>query len=111
MGQGLRGWEETTWIATRSGRTALALALTRMMTAGEITRSRAEEIARMVLRDNAIRLYNLAPVSAAVDVVRDIPYASWQQTVEARSRQVWSHAKPPRSPGGRIMVSAFGGPL
>jgi hypothetical protein len=50
-----------TWIATRSGRSALALALTRMMTAGEITRPHAEEIARMVLRDNAIRLYNLMP--------------------------------------------------
>lgn len=55
----LRGWEEMTWIATRSGRTALALALTRMMAAGEITRARAEEIGRMVLRDNAVRLYHL----------------------------------------------------
>ena len=57
----LRGWEEMTWIATRSGRIALALALTRMMTAGEITRVRAEEVARMVLRENAIKLYQLAP--------------------------------------------------
>src|SRR5207253_44000 len=55
----LRGWEEMTWIATRSGRAALALALTRMMAAGEITRARAEEVARMVLRENAVRLYKL----------------------------------------------------
>jgi predicted TIM-barrel fold metal-dependent hydrolase len=55
----LRGWEEMTWIATRSGRIALALALTRMMAAGEITRVRAEEVARMVLRENAVRLYQL----------------------------------------------------
>jgi hypothetical protein len=61
MGAGLRGWEEMTWIATRSGRTALALALTRMMAAGEMSRARAEEIAGMVLRGNALRLYKLTP--------------------------------------------------
>ena len=55
----LRGWEEMTWIATRSGRIALALALTRMTAAGEIPRDRAEVIGRMVLRDNATRLYGL----------------------------------------------------
>jgi hypothetical protein len=37
----------------------LALALTGMMRDGEITRARAREIARMVLRDNARRLYGL----------------------------------------------------
>ena len=41
MGSGLRGWEETMWIATRSGRKALAVTLTRMMVAGEVTRARA----------------------------------------------------------------------
>ena len=55
----LRGWEEMTWIAARSGREALALALTQMIAAGELTRARAEEVARMVLRDNALRLYQL----------------------------------------------------
>jgi hypothetical protein len=47
------------WLAARSGREALALALTRMMAAGDLTRPRAEEVARQVLRDNAIRLYGL----------------------------------------------------
>jgi uncharacterized protein len=56
----LRGWEEMTWLATKTGREALALALTQMIAAGDITRARAEEIARMVMRDNAIRLYTLA---------------------------------------------------
>ena len=51
------GWEEIGWIATRSARTALAIALTEMMSDREISRPRAMEIARMVLRDNAIRLY------------------------------------------------------
>jgi hypothetical protein len=50
-----------TWLATRTGREALALALTQMVTAGDITRPRAEEVARIVLRDNAIRLYQLTP--------------------------------------------------
>ena len=53
------GWEESGWIAARTGRQALALALTGMMHDGEITRARALELARMVLRDNARRLYGL----------------------------------------------------
>jgi uncharacterized protein len=61
FGMGLRGWEEMTWLATKSGREALALALTQMIAAGDITRPRAEDVARMVLRDNAIALYKLVP--------------------------------------------------
>ncbi|PWU06408.1 MAG: amidohydrolase [Terriglobia bacterium] len=53
------GWEESGWIAARNGRQALALALTGMMRAGEISRERALELARMVLRENARRLYGL----------------------------------------------------
>jgi hypothetical protein len=53
------GWEESGWIAARSGREALARALTGMLRDGEITRARALELARMVLRDNARRLYGL----------------------------------------------------
>jgi len=55
----LRGWEEMAWLATRTGRDALALALTKMIAAGEITRPRAEQVARLVMRDNAIKLYGL----------------------------------------------------
>ena len=53
------GWEESGWIAARSGRQALALALTGMLADGEITRARALELARMVLRDNARKLYGI----------------------------------------------------
>jgi hypothetical protein len=45
-----------TWLAARSGRQAQALALTEMMAAGAIAGARAEEVARMVLRDNAVPL-------------------------------------------------------
>ena len=55
----LANWEEKLWLATRTSRQALAIALTRMMRAGEITRPRAEELARMVLRGNAMKLYGL----------------------------------------------------
>lgn len=51
------GWEESGWVAARAGRQALAIALTGMMRDGEITRARAAELARMVLRDNARALY------------------------------------------------------
>ncbi|MGH9775934.1 MAG: amidohydrolase family protein [Candidatus Acidiferrales bacterium] len=51
------GWEEIGWQTTNSAREALAIALTGMMRDREITRARAEEIAVMVLRGNALRLY------------------------------------------------------
>jgi hypothetical protein len=52
-------WEEAGWVAATTGRQALGLALTGMMEDDEITRERALEIARMVLRDNARKLYKL----------------------------------------------------
>ncbi len=51
------GWEESAWLSARRSREALAIALTRMMRDGEISRERASELARMVLRDNARKLY------------------------------------------------------
>jgi hypothetical protein len=53
------GWEESLWIAARTGRQALGIALTGMLRDGEITRRRASELARMVLRENAKSLYGL----------------------------------------------------
>jgi predicted TIM-barrel fold metal-dependent hydrolase/uncharacterized membrane protein len=53
------GWELTAWVAGRNGRAALALALTDMIGAGEVSRARAKEIATMVLRTNAGKLYKL----------------------------------------------------
>jgi predicted TIM-barrel fold metal-dependent hydrolase len=53
------GWELAAWIGTNTARQALATALTGMMRDGEISRRRAEEIATMVLRGNASRLYGL----------------------------------------------------
>jgi predicted TIM-barrel fold metal-dependent hydrolase len=51
------GWEESGYIAASTGRQALGLALSGMLRDNEITRARALELARMVLRDNAARLY------------------------------------------------------
>jgi uncharacterized protein len=53
------GWEETGYVATEASRRALGIALTGMMRDGEITRERAVELANMVLRDNARKLYSL----------------------------------------------------
>jgi predicted TIM-barrel fold metal-dependent hydrolase len=53
------GWEEVGWLSARTGRDALALALTGMLRDGEITRGRASELAHMVLRENAARLYGM----------------------------------------------------
>jgi len=53
------GWAESTWIASRNGRQALILALSGMLQDGEITRPRASEIARLVLRGNAEQLYRM----------------------------------------------------
>ncbi len=53
------GWEEVAWLSNTTARRALAMALTGMMRDGDVTRARALEIARMVLHDNAARLYGL----------------------------------------------------
>jgi uncharacterized protein len=52
-------WDSIGWQTTYSGREALAIALTGMIQDGEITRQRALELARMVLHDNAAKLYGL----------------------------------------------------
>ena len=54
-----QGWPEVAWLGTTSARRALAIALTGMMRDGEIDRARAEVLARMVMRDNAIVAYRL----------------------------------------------------
>ena len=53
------GWEIMAWAGGQNARAALALALTEMMAAGEITRDRAQTIATMVMRTNAAKLYKL----------------------------------------------------
>jgi hypothetical protein len=51
-------WPEATWIASRNARQALGISLTGMLRDHEISRDRANEIARMVLRGNAEALYH-----------------------------------------------------
>ncbi len=58
FGPGL-GWEMSAWIASTTGRQALTIALSEMIRSNEISRSRAKEIATMVMRTNAGNLYNL----------------------------------------------------
>jgi predicted TIM-barrel fold metal-dependent hydrolase len=53
------GWEESGWIASQRARQALAIALGGMLRDGEISRSRALELANLVLRGNARKLYGL----------------------------------------------------
>ena len=52
-------WAQSAWLGTTSARRALAMALTGMMRDGEIGRARAEALARMVMRDNAMVAYHL----------------------------------------------------
>jgi predicted TIM-barrel fold metal-dependent hydrolase len=59
-GSGVYDWEEIGWQTSETGRQALGIALTEMIHDGEITLPRSNEIARMVLRENAMKLYNLA---------------------------------------------------
>jgi predicted TIM-barrel fold metal-dependent hydrolase len=55
-----QGWEQVAWVGSMTARHALAIALTGMMRDGEITRDRAQSLARMVLRENAASVYGLA---------------------------------------------------
>ena len=52
-----QGWEEGAYLGASTARRALAMALTGMMRDREIDRPRAEALARMVLRENALKLY------------------------------------------------------
>ena len=53
------GWEESAWLTSNTAREALAIALTEMIEDKEISRERASELARMVLRENAAGLYKI----------------------------------------------------
>jgi predicted TIM-barrel fold metal-dependent hydrolase len=53
------GWSDTTLIASDAGREALGRALTDMVREGTASRDRARELAAMVLRENARKLYSL----------------------------------------------------
>jgi uncharacterized protein len=53
-------WPESTWIASRDAREALGIALTGMVSDGEISKARAFELAHLVLRGNAASLYGLS---------------------------------------------------
>jgi len=57
-------WAEMAWITNRTGREALGLALTGMLQDGEITRPRAVQLAKMVLHDNAAKLYGFEDAGA-----------------------------------------------
>jgi hypothetical protein len=61
------GWPESAWIASRNERDALGLALTGMLDDGEISRKRASELTRMLLRGNAEALYKLRVTNAPVE--------------------------------------------
>ena len=52
-------WDVIGYSTNETARRALAIALTGMVNDGEITRTRALELARMVLRENAMKLYGL----------------------------------------------------
>ena len=54
-----QGWEQVAWVASNTARRALAIALTGMLRDGDITRDRAQALARMVMRENAAALYGL----------------------------------------------------
>jgi predicted TIM-barrel fold metal-dependent hydrolase len=54
-----QGWEQVAWVGSTTARRALGIALTAMMKDGDITRDRAEQLARMVLRENAATVYGL----------------------------------------------------
>jgi predicted TIM-barrel fold metal-dependent hydrolase len=55
-----QGWEQVAWVASTTARRALGIALTGMLRDGEISRDRAQVLARMVMRENAASVYGLA---------------------------------------------------
>lgn len=55
-----QGWEQVAWVGSTTARRALSIALTGMLRDGEIDRDRAQGLARMVLRENAMKAYALS---------------------------------------------------
>jgi predicted TIM-barrel fold metal-dependent hydrolase len=55
-----QGWEQVAWVGSNTARRALAIALTGMVRDGDVTRDRAQQLARMVMRENAAAVYGLA---------------------------------------------------
>jgi predicted TIM-barrel fold metal-dependent hydrolase len=53
------GWEEAAWLANDTTRRALAMAVEGMIADNEVTHDRAIALAKMVMRENAMRLYKL----------------------------------------------------
>jgi hypothetical protein len=95
----LSDWEEKEVLLAGKSRRALAIALTAMMQNNEITRERALEIARLVLRENAMKLYGLAPNVAAGAPARS-ESAARADSPAARRRRV-----------PRVVSWAFGLPV
>ena len=58
-GGALQGWEQIGWVASHNARRGLTAALSSMVRENEISPDRARQLARMVLRDNAIKAYHL----------------------------------------------------
>ena len=54
-----QGWEQVAWVGSNTARRGLAMALTAMVRDDEVTPDRARELARMVMRENAMRAYKL----------------------------------------------------
>ena len=54
-----QGWEQIAWVASTTARRGLAISLSGMMRDGDVTRDRAESLARTVLHDNAAAVYGL----------------------------------------------------
>lgn len=55
-----QGWEQVAWVASRNARRALIDALGGMVRDSELTIPRARQLARMVMRENAMAVYRLA---------------------------------------------------
>ncbi|WP_375760991.1 hypothetical protein [Corallococcus exercitus] len=79
------GWELAAWIGTTQTRTALAIALSGMIRGGEVSRTRAEELATRVMRTNAGDLYGLSLGTGGAP--REPPPVQWSD--ESASQRRW----------------------
>ena len=55
----LQGWGKKAWLLDRTARDALAIALTDMLADRVVDAARVEQLASMVMRENAVDLYHL----------------------------------------------------
>ena len=93
------------------GASGIVLVLTGMMNDGEITRERAVQLARMVMRENAVKLYGLNrqehPSKWLTDFLQREPFDELRRTAQLPGQQLYRRECDPLMLQTELLRAAF----